>query len=154
MKAAVISPCGTFRYVLQRGDGPACAVIGCNPSTADAKTDDNTSRKLGRFAADWGYSAYDLYNVGAARATDPDVWRRMPDPLGPDNDFYLGLAAGYPLIVVAWGKIAPREWAMRAASVLTRYGAELWCLGVNSDGSPKHPLYVSYDTPLRPWRPT
>lgn len=140
--------------MLQRGAAPACAIVGANPSTADAQADDATSRKLLRFARDWGWPGYDLFNVGAGRATDPKDWRAMADPYGPDNDFYLTLAAGYPLIVVAWGNIPTRAEAARAASILTREGAELWCLGVNENGAPKHPLYVPYDTRLRPWRLT
>jgi len=151
---AVLSPCGLFRYVLQRGNGPRCAIVGNNPSTADATTDDPTSSKLLRFVRDWGYSGYDLFNVGAGRATDPKVWAAMPDPYGPDNDFYLALAAEYPLIVAAWGNLAPPDAVARTASILTRRGATLYCLGTNANGSPKHPLYVPYSAVLRPWRYT
>jgi hypothetical protein len=153
-RAAILSPCGAFRYLLQRGDGPRCAVIGNNPSTAVADADDPTSRKLGGFARDWGYPAYDLFNIGAGRATDPKDWAAMPDPYGPDNDFYLSLAAHYPLIVVAWGNLAPPEAVRRTVSILTASGAELYCLGTNANGSPKHPLYVPYSAVLRPWRYT
>ena len=140
--------------MLQRGDSPACAIVGANPSTADADKDDATSTKLVRFVRDWGYPGYDLFNVGAGRATDPKDWRAMADPFGPDNDFYLSMAAQYPLIVVAWGNIPTPAEAARAVATLRSYDCVLWCLGTNANGSPKHPLYVPYDTPLRPWRPT
>lgn len=152
MTGAVLSSCRAYRYVLQRGESPACAVVCLNPSTADAETDDATSRKLRRFASDWGYPGYDLFNVGAGRATDPRDWLAMADPVGPDNDFYLGLAALRPLVVVGWGKNAPAALVDRAVHALTQHGAELWCLAVNNDGSPRHPLYVPFDTRLSRWR--
>jgi len=151
---AILSPCGRYRYVLTRGAGPACAVVLLNPSTADAEVDDPTSTKIKAFARDWGYPAYHLFNIGAGRATDPKDWRAMADPYGPENDVYLGMAALYPLIVIGWGNNAPREQGARTASILTRHGAELWCLGTNANGSPKHPLYVPYSQKLRPWRYT
>lgn len=148
---AILSPCGQYRYLLQRGEGPTCSISLLNPSTADHTKDDATSRKLNRFVRDWGYSAYDLTNVGAGRATDPKDWRAMQDPVGPDNDFYLELAAFKPLIVVGWGNEAPPDLVRRAVAVLTRNGQRLYCLGTNANGSPKHPLYVPYDTPLKEW---
>jgi hypothetical protein len=152
--AAIISPCGLFRYMLTRGSGPRCAWVCNNPSTAAADIDDPTSLKISGFSRDFGYPGYDLFNVGAGRATKPANWHAMADPFGPDNDFYLTLAAEYPLIVVGWGNEAPPDAAARTASILTSRGAELWCVGVNANGSPKHPLYVSYREKLRPWRYT
>lgn len=151
---AVLSPCELFRYVLVRGAGPACAVVLLNPSTADASKDDPTSLKVKAFARDWGYPAYHLFNVGAGRATDPKNWELMPDPFGPDNNAYLQMAACYPLIVVGWGNNAGPYAVRRTVNILTSRGANLWCLGTNANGSPKHPLYVPYSQPLRPWRYT
>ena len=56
--SAVISPCGRYRYRLER-DGPGegrTVIIMVNPSTADAETDDATIRKLKGFGArnGWG----------------------------------------------------------------------------------------------------
>lgn len=152
MTAAIISPCGRYRYLLQRGEAPACSIVLLNPSTADAETDDRTTNKLKGFTRDWGYPGYDLYNVGAGRATDPRDWLAMDDPIGPDNDFYLTLAACRPLIVVGWGNNAPADLVARAVNILTQGGAELWCLGVNDNGSPKHPLYIPYSARLQRWR--
>lgn len=115
---------------------------------------DPTATKVKAFARDWGYTGYHMFNVGAGRATDPKDWRAMADPVGPENDDYLMMAAFYPLVVVGWGNNAPPELVRRAASILTQRGAALWCLGVNANGSPKHPLYVPYSQQLRPWRYT
>lgn len=151
---ALLSSCESYRYVLQRGSGAVCAIVLANPSTADATGDDPTTLKLRRFTRDWGYSAFDLFNVAALRATDPAELTRHPDPVGPDNDFYLSLCAEYPLIVVGWGNLGAPEHVRRAVSILTRNGAQLYCLGVNANGSPKHPLYVPYSAKLVPWRYT
>lgn len=151
---AIISPCGLFRYWWSSGEGPACALVLVNPSTADAFKPDPTATKSTAFARDWGYPAVHIFNVGAGRATDPKDWRKMADRYGPDNDMYLSMAARYPLIVVGWGNEAPDDAVRRTVSILTAQGADLWCLGVNANGSPKHPLYVSYAQTLRRWHYT
>lgn len=161
MNDTVISQCGSYRYMLRRGSVARCAVVLLNPSTAgtpkpdcvEETSDDRTSSKLLQHAIIWGYKGYDLFNVGAGRATDPKEWLAMRDPIGPDNDYYLQLASYYPLIVVGWGAHAPRYIAMRAASILTQQGANLMCFGVNADGSPMHPLYRPYREVLKLWEP-
>jgi len=151
---AVISPCGQFRYMWSSGPGPACAMVLVNPSTADASQGDPTADKVTAFAKDWGYPAVHIFNVGAGRATDPRDWRAMADRYGPDNDLYLQMAAEYPLIVVGWGNNATPAESARTASILTRRGAELWCLHTNANGSPGHPLYLPFSSRLKPWRYT
>ena len=54
MGGAIISPCGTYRYRLERPDvfgDFTTAIIMVNPSTADAENDDATIRKLKGFGA-------------------------------------------------------------------------------------------------------
>lgn len=148
---AIVSPCGSYRYLLQRGEAPVCAFVLLNPSTADASSDDATTTKLKVFAKNFGFAGYDLYNVGAGRATDPKDWLKMGDPIGPDNAFYLSMAACRPVIVVGWGNNAPRPFVARAVKILSEAGNPLWCFGINKNGSPKHPLYVPYSTELKPW---
>jgi hypothetical protein len=59
---------------------------------------------------------------------------------------------------VAWCLLNPstadgshlgRGW--QVTEMLSREGIEPQCLGINRDGQPKHPLYTSYTTPLRPY---
>ena len=44
-----------------------------------------------------------------------------------------------------WGSFKPVK--QRASTVLNML-KEPYCLGVNRDGQPKHPLYVGYDVPM------
>jgi hypothetical protein len=90
-RSAVISPCGRYRYRLDRrwADGPSIAWIMLNPSTADSNTDDPTIRRIRAFSQAWGFGALTVVNLYAWRATDPrDLWQ-APGPVGPENDAYL-----------------------------------------------------------------
>jgi hypothetical protein len=60
-----------------------------------------------------------------------------------DNDRWLKeIAAKAGLIVVAWGKHgAHMDRAQAVLKLLAGY--KLYCLKVNDDGSPQHPLYIS-----------
>jgi hypothetical protein len=97
-----------------------------------------------------------VVNLFALRATDPKELRHHPDPVGPDNDMHIDYAAEQVVhaggrIVVAWGAHRfARERAREVAEVLRIWGG-LWCLGTTRDGSPRHPLYVPYSTPLVLW---
>ena len=157
---AIISPCGQYRYCLKReseqlfpGKSPALFVM-LNPSTADACQDDPTIRRCRGFAKSWDCDGIIVANLYALRSTDPSELWRHADPVGPDNDMHLHLLAnGVCDVVCAWGKHAKPERVEQVVKVLQSSGARLWCLGVNKDGSPKHPLYIRADQPLIRWRP-
>ncbi len=156
---AVISECGQYRYVLTRdimhitapkGD-KTVVFIGLNPSTADAKLDDNTIRKCIGFAQRWGMHHLVMLNLFAFRATDPEDMLATEDPIGEENNMHLGqISMAADLVVCAWGRDG--SYLNRAEEFLATYHellkVRLHCLGMNKDGSPKHPLYVPYETPL------
>jgi hypothetical protein len=132
-----------------RSDRPPAVFIGLNPSTADALQDDPTVRRCIRFARDWGDGGLLMLNAFAYRATDPTVMRRAPDPVGPENDRYIGSLAPIGRIVVCcWGRHGDhldRDTTMyRLVSALPAS----YCLGLTTNGQPKHPLYLARDTPL------
>lgn len=156
-KHAVISDCGTFRYLLTRrwGDGPALAFLMLNPSTADASVDDPTIRKCLGFARCYGFNALEVVNLFAFRATNPRHMLAAPDPVGPDNDRYILKAAKMSRqIVCAWGPNASKTARTpQVVKALVKRGVRLKCLHVTKDGSPGHPLMLSYDRPLMDYQP-
>jgi len=141
-KSAVLSPCRRYRYELWRrwSNEPTCVFIGLNPSTADATQDDPTIRKCVGYAKRWGYGALCMVNLFAFRATKPSDMLVAEDPVGPENNITLGrLALNSARIIAAWGNHG--RHLSRDARVMDML-PQLYCLKVNQDGSPAHPLYL------------
>lgn len=155
---AELSTCGQYRYVLRRRwgiGGRPVLFVALNPSTADAEQDDNTVRRMMRFAEVWGWPAMELVNLYAYRATDPRALVNADDPVGPENNRTIAAAAERAAIVIAcWGSMEVPRFRDRADVVhgmLLRADATIRCLGVNKDGAPKHPLYVPGTTLPTRW---
>lgn len=155
-KSAVISPCGLYRYRLERrwGDAPPQTFIMLNPSTADADIDDPTIRRCIEFAKREGAGGLVVVNLFALRATDPKELINHPDPVGPDNAYEIGLALvgaaaiGKP-VICGWGSNKNAQpQANRLMARAHDIGAQLCALHINADGSPKHPLYIKSSAPL------
>jgi hypothetical protein len=150
------SPCRRYRYVLHYGcqkPDPAKLVmfIGLNPSTADETGLDATLRRVRRFAFDWGYNSFIILNLFGYRTIDPRELKKITDPVGPENDYWIEESAPKAeLIVVAWGTLG--SFCDRAETVSGRLSTrKLCCVGVTRDGSPRHPLYVRSDAQPMPW---
>lgn len=156
---ATFSPCGRYRQALTRdwtADGGAARpilFIGMNPSVAAADISDPTCHRELMFARDWGYTRYLKGNMLDWRATSP---RDIPaDPqlaCSPDNiPALIAMANEAETLVMAYGKLHKRfdPVVMRVLRAMQTTGKPLMCLGVNQDGSAKHPLYLRKDTQLR-----
>jgi hypothetical protein len=104
---AVISECGTYRYLLRRtwdAKLPRALIVMLNPSTADAEIDDATIRSCIRLCKALGYGSFEVVNLFALRATDPDELAKAADPVGPGNDSSIERAIGRcDIAVCAWG---------------------------------------------------
>jgi hypothetical protein len=67
------------------------------------------------------------------------------DPIGPDNDATLTKwARECEIVIAAWGNHGSHLG--RNCAIPRLVNAPLFCLGVNSDQTPKHPLYVKGTT--------
>ena len=156
--SAIISDCGTYRYMLERKADDAFATRGpalfimLNPSTADASLDDPTIRRCKSFAKAWDCNGLVVANLYGLRATNPaDLWKH-PDPVGPENDTWLRvLAAEHETVVCAWGANAKPERVAAVRKIFSGSLHRLMCLGTTKDGAPRHPLYIANGTPLVQW---
>jgi len=155
--SAHISQCGQYRYELTRSwdaTRPTIAFVMLNPSTADAAEDDPTIRKCIKFANRWGFGELRVYNLFNLRTPNPEQLWSHEDPNGPDFGKWASKAKECDKIVVAWG--ASGKKGVLAAKGRCFVGehlndVELWALAINSDGTPRHPLYVRDDQDLTRW---
>jgi hypothetical protein len=136
--------------------GEFCLFIGLNPSTADERQDDPTIRRCVGFAKKWGYGALCMANLFAFRSTDPQLIQLRPAAAGgyANDNFLRDLACEASLIICGWGTNG--KWKGRDAeviSILKKAGAKLFQLGLNRNGSPKHPLYLPADAKPVPYLP-
>ena len=153
---ATFSACGQYRYLLWRywkidGECNPILMVGLNPSKADETHNDPTIRRCIQFAKDWGFDGLLMANVFAYMATQPKQLFKVPDPIGSDNDRILTQSVKQAKkVVVAWGNHCPRDRQDAIAKLIDK---PLYCLGLNKNGSPKHPLYLAKTTQLRRYSP-
>jgi len=142
-----------YRYVLYRDWNqkevlPHLVVIGLNPSVADEQHDDRTVRKCISFARREKFGSLTVLNIFAFRTTKSNELLKCSDPIGRDNDYHiLQECENATKVVVAWGtngKIFDRS--QKVLNLLKKI--RLFCFGVNRDGTPKHPLYLSLQSKL------
>lgn len=150
---AVLSDCGTYRYLLRRTwdhAKPRVLFVMLNPSTADANIDDATIRsciRLSKWRRDGGFEVVNLF---AFRATDPADMEKAIDPVGPRNDEFIESAIlRCDLAICAWGahRMAV-ERGPTVRSILRSRRPAVFCLGKTKSGAPKHPLYIKSGTAL------
>ena len=134
---------GVYRYALWRTWDQSLEkllFIGLNPSTADEVKDDPTMRRCIRFSKDFGFGGFIMANIFAFRSTDPKKLKKIKNPIGNKNDFWikkLNKEAG--MTIAAWGTHG--DYLNRGKEV-SRMLKNLYCLRKTKNGFPSHPLYL------------
>jgi len=146
---AVFSPDGRYRYALWRVWNQIrqpLLFIGLNPSTADHTMNDPTVTRCITRAAREGFGGLLVGNLFALVSSDPDVILKDSEAIGIATDDYLQKMIGMAgKVLCAWGSFPAAK--KRSETVLGMI-PEPYCLGINRDGQPKHPLYISYGIPM------
>jgi hypothetical protein len=133
-----------------------------NPSTADEEKNDPTISRVCRLAENEGYSRVLVVNLFAVRATrSSDLWLHQ-DPFGQDNwqtweNTLKEMNPDRDTVCVAWGR-SPKgrnrllqfiSALVKASQCLKFWTGSIMTWRQNLDGSPRHPLYISYHTKLQ-----
>jgi len=149
-KGAIFSDDGKYRYALWRVWNPSKEMllcIGLNPSKAGAIINDPTVTRMMVRADRGGFGGLFMGNEYGFVSTDPDALLGEGDFIGIETDAYLRqMIERSGRTMCGWGSFPAAK--KRAPAVLALI-SEPYCLGVNADGQPKHPLYVSYNTPMQ-----
>jgi hypothetical protein len=145
-KGAIFSDDGMYRYALWRtwsAYKPPLMFIGLNPSTANQLNNDPMITRLITRANIDGYGGLLAGNIYGLVSSNPDKLITTPDPIGTETDVYLCQMIGMAkTILCAWGSFSAAS-VSRINDVLAMI-SDPYCLGLNRDGRPKHPLYIPY----------
>ena len=148
IKMAVLSDDRVHRYwLVRRWNARLLVLVVCmfNPSTANERDDDPTIKRLCAFAKRWGYGGILVVNLHSYRSSDPSLLAALDagESWGIAQPFAIGTAISIAVdqgtpILAAWGALADKHDADPFFAAC--HGAELICLGLTANGSPKHPM--------------
>lgn len=137
--------------------GPLMTVVGLNPSTAGATTNDHTIRRCMSLAHREGCGGLGMLNVYTLVSTDPKALRGDPEPLHRRaREPFLSLVRQATHVVVAWGASLPipdddiarvEAWVRQAGR-----SVPMRCLGYTDGGHPRHPSRIP-DVPFTDYEP-
>ena len=153
-KGAIFSEDRNYRYALWRiwsRNKPLLMLIGLNPSVVnEVKNDPTITRGMVR-ADRTGFGGFLMANLYAYVSTDPKTLLGDGDFVGELTNYYLKqMIEMSERQLCGWGSFKPV--VKRAPEVLDMI-KEPYCLGVNNDGQPKHPLYIGYNVPMIKMKP-
>lgn len=159
-KGASFSDCGKYRFVLWRiwnHDMPRLMVIGLNPSTANADTDDPTIKRVMSVAANNGYGGIYMTNCFPIVSSDPSILKDFDKSVYDQTQMIRNtkeLVASRLLcadVVFAYGNFKIIEETGQSRKLASLF-PDAKAFHINKNGSPKHPLYCKSNTVFVPFK--
>lgn len=153
---AVFSEDMRYRYALMRRwdmKKDLIMFIGLNPSRANATFNDPTITRCINFAKAWGYGGLFFGNLFALRSPDPKIVKNnLENAIGEENCHWLHcMARESKVIVLCWGSWPFIERAKSDIQwIIDENYEKIRAFGLNKDGNPKHPLYLSSKSLIYP----
>jgi hypothetical protein len=143
-----------YRFALWRIwdlDKPLAMLIGLNPSKATEKKDDRTVARLngkGGLIYRNGFGGFYMMNLYPFITPYPKELKaqwQYGGQLGENNHWLRQVNNSCEAVVFCWGNF---ETYGRAKEIVAMFPRAM-CFGRNSNGSPKHPLFLQGDTKMR-----
>lgn len=147
---ANFSECRNYRYALWRiwdSTKPLVMFIGLNPSTANEAEPDATIRSVIRIARYNGYGGVYMMNCWPFVTSKPELLQHN-EYTDKWNDVMLTvIASRCKDVVLAWGNFKVVSAKGRDKELLAMF-PRAKVIGLNSNGSPKHPLFQKGESVL------
>jgi hypothetical protein len=157
---AIYSEDARYRFSLWRiwdRSRPIVLFIMLNPSTATHLELDPTLRRCRGYAKEWGYGGFEVANLFAFRATEPEDMKAAADPIGEENDDGIlarakeVIRAG-GIVICGWGNHGTyRNRCYDFRGLLRRHDVKMHYLKLSKDGFPGHPLYLKAGLKPQEW---
>lgn len=141
-----------YRFALWRiwdTASPLVMFIGLNPSSANEIKPDPTILSVTRISKFNGFGGFYMMNCFPYVSTDPDALNQL-DQMPLNNSWLLQVAAKCKAVVFAWGNFTIVRKSGRDIELASMFPGA-FCLGVNDNGSPKHPLFQKSKTLFVPF---
>jgi hypothetical protein len=125
--------------------------VGLNPSTANETEDDPTIRRCIALTKRWGYGCLAMTNIFSMVTAYPN---ELDDTRFSDEnrELVMDAAKRAGMIICCWGNFSQaQKWGRALVAVLVEDNLPVFHLGLNQNGSPKHPLYLKSDTLPTPY---
>lgn len=148
-RGATFSDDRKYRYKLYRIwdiRKPYAIFVGLNPSKGDEKNDSRTIKKVMDIARLNGYGGIIMINLFGLVSPDPTKLIKHPDVMGENLLFLMEMARTKNDVIFCWGYLP--SGGLKPYLFNTRLFPIAHCLGINKDGSPKHPLFLKSDTKI------
>ena len=153
-QGAIFSEDGTHRYSLWRiwsQSKPFLMFCGLNPSKAGQINNDPTVTRMMSRSYKEGYGGLFVGNLYSYVSTDPKALIGNNGCFNQETDYYIKLMSELSeRQLCGWGSFPAVKF--RDCEVF-KLMTEPYCLGVNGDGQPKHPLYIGYNVPMIKYKP-
>lgn len=146
---AIFSEDRKYRYALWRvwnPNKPILGGVGLNASSANEfKNDPTITRGIVR-ADKNNFGGFIMTNLFGLVSTDPKALLNNGNAVGELTDYYIKeMVKLSEAQLCGWGSFKP---VIHRAGEVYKILANPFCLGVNADGNPKHPLYIGYDVKM------
>ena len=171
MSFCLFSHCNSYRWVLRRelDRGRKIVIfIGLNPSVANSVHNDRTLTRIINFSSKWDYRIIYVINLFGLISKYPQQLKKSIDPIGKHNDLVTFRLLDFWSknidcdLWLGWGDKGNlngrNHYVMKLIKNLSNFNLtknnsseRLLSLGLSKKGNPRHPLYMSNESFLRPF---
>ena len=154
---SIASDDNSLRFVLGKPGKSSLLAVGLNPSSADEKRLDPTTRIIERIAKNHGCDGWYIINLYPLRCAKPaDLPRRKSVEHFSQNIRFVDAFLRENMesvgkVCLGWGNhIGTLSYLQKAAieiqDLLMNHTSEFCCIGITKDGNPMHPSPLSVNT--------